>query len=538
MKITDYLAILGGLSLFLYGMRLMGEGLEHAAGSRLKSILERLTRNKLMGMFVGLALTVIIQSSSATTAMTVGFVNAGLMDLGQAVGVIMGANVGTTITGQLIAINITAIAPLFAVAGLLCLMFSKSRSVRHIGEVLMGLGILFIGLNFMSESLKPLKDVPAFTNMLVTLGQNPILGIIVGMAFTAIVQSSSASIGVLQALSMQGLISLENSIPLMLGMNMGACITAAIASIGSTKDAKRAALVHFLFNFIGTVLFMLCLTFIPFEEFLVSLTPTSASAQIANANTIFKVATMLVLLPFSGLLTKLSCVIIRNDKNKPADGQFALELEHINTNNRVGQTAITMSQIMLEVGRMEELARTNFHAAMEGFFKRVKDIDPIYKREETIDYLNRTITRVLVGLNASELSGEDAKRVSALFHVLSDIERIGDHAENIAEYAQHSSSIKPGFSDAAKEELRDLAEKVYLILDKSFACFAGSGDVTLDEVYALEEEIDDMTEQFRNNHINRMNQNECDADLGALFTETLTDMERVADHALNIAQAA
>lgn len=534
MQITELLAILGGLALFLYGMRLMGEGLEHAAGSRLKSILEKLTGNRIMGMLVGLVLTVIIQSSSATTVMTVGFVNAGLMSLSQAVGVIMGANIGTTITGQLIALNMTEIAPIFAIIGIAVLMFSKRKTMRHIGEVTIGLGILFIGLGIMSESLEPLKDVPEFTNMLVTFGQNPLLGIIAGALFTAIVQSSSASIGVLQALAMQGLVSLENAIPIMLGMNMGTCITAGIASMGASKDAKRAALVHFLFNLIGTVLFMICLTVIPFEDMMRTLTPDNVSAQIANANTIFKVATMLVLLPFSNMLTKLSQFIIRDGRGKKSNNP--LELEHIPTG--VGHTAITMSQIMLEVDRMQKLSSENLHAALDGFFKRVRDIEPVLKREETIDYLNRAITGVLIELNASELAQKDSRRISVLFHVLSDIERIGDHAENIAEYALSCAGTKQGFSDAAKDELKNLCDMVYRILDESYAYFCGSDEVSLESIYALEQEIDDTTEHCRNMHIARMNRRECNADLGAVYVETLTDMERVADHALNIAQAA
>ncbi|MEG1560456.1 MAG: Na/Pi cotransporter family protein [Clostridia bacterium] len=534
MSYLDIFAMIGGLALFLYGMRLMGTGLEHAAGSKLKSILETLTRNRFIGMLVGVALTVLIQSSSATTVMVVGFVNANLMDLAQAVGVIMGANIGTTITGQLIALNITSIAPIFALLGLAVLMFTKRKTVQHVAEVFIGLGFLFMGLGIMSDSLSALRTNEAFIGFMLNFADHPLLAILAGTMFTAIIQSSSASIGILQAFAMQGLITIDNALPLMFGMNIGTCITAAIAAIGASKDAKRAAFIHFLFNIIGTLVFMGFIQIIPFTEWMMALTPNNTVAQIANANTIFKVVTTLLLLPFANILTKISYFVIRGKDRANDDSP---RFEHININ--VGAVSIAMSQIALEVDRMQNLAKSNLHTALESFFQNnYKAFEDVEKNEETIDFLNREITKILIKLNAMELTKADAKHVSSLFHILSDIERIGDHAENIAEYTMQTNQRHVQFSRAAKDELKALANGVYKIIDDTYAFYKGDSGIGMDEIYKLEENIDESTERYTNNHIARMNSKECAPDTGAIFVEVLTDLERIADHALNIAQVA
>lgn len=536
MKITDILGMVGGLALFLYGMRMMGDGLEHLAGSKLKSILEKLTRNRFMAMLVGLLLTVLVQSSSATTVMAVGFVNAGLMDFSRAIGVIMGANIGTTITAQLIALKVTTIAPIFAFVGVVLFMFTKKSRPHNIGQVLAGLGILFIGMNIMSSSMAPLREVVWFQQA-ITSFSNPLVGVAVGTLFTMLIQSSSASIGVMQALAMQGLIGLDSSIYVLFGMNIGTTITAILASIGGNKNAHRTALVHLLFNAIGTAIFIVIAQTLPFVSWVESFSPGDVVKQIANAHTIFNVGTTLLLLPAAGLLSKIALILIPGTDE--VQGPQLMHIKDMGSATGFGASTIAIGQVDEEVSRMHLLARDNLHAALEALFDpRTGDIDSVYSKEEIIDFLNKEITRVLVRINAMELTHEDANRMGAMYHVLSDIERIGDHAENIAEYAVFCREHNQVFSERATHELHELADMVYKIVDDSFAHFVHPQPGGLERISDLEESIDQKVEQMQLNHVERLNEHSCTADIGMLFVEILTDLERVSDHALNIAQAA
>ncbi len=532
MTITEVLGLLGGLALFLYGMRMMGDGLERMAGSRLKSILETLTRNRFLGMLVGAALTALIQSSNAMTAMTVGFVNAGLMDLSQAIGVIMGANIGTTMTGQLIALKVTTIAPLFAFVGVVLFLFIKNKKLHYFGQVLAGLGILFMGMNIMSTSMAPLKDVVWFQQAMTSFS-NPFIGVAAGALFTLLVQSSSASIGVMQAMALQGLIGLDSAIYVLCGQNIGCTIAAIMAAIGANKNAKRTALVHLLFNITGTLIFIVAAQTLPFVSWIESLTPGNGVAQIANAHTIFNVATTALLLPCANLLAKIATKLIPGEEEDTGP-----RLLHI-TDMAFGAASVGIAQADAEVKRMEGLARDNLRTACNALFTWSDGaLERVHQNEETIDFLNKEITKALVRINALELTHSDARHLSALYHVLSDIERIGDHAENIVDYAAFCREKSNQFSEEARTGLFALCEKVFTIVDEAYAHFCVPDDGMMATINTLEDEIDDTVDQLQADHIIRLSEQRCTADLGMIYVEILTDLERVSDHALNIAQFA
>ncbi|MDR1619719.1 MAG: Na/Pi cotransporter family protein [Clostridiales bacterium] len=535
MKLTDIMGLLGGLALFLYGMRLMGEGLELLAGAKLKAILEKLTKNRLMTMLVGLTVTALIQSSNAVTAMAVSFVNLGVLEFTSAIGVIMGSNIGTTVTGQLIAVNFSAIAPLFALVGVVLFLFTKKAKSHYAGQVLAGFGILFIGMTTMSTSMVPLREVAWFRDTMTSF-TNPLLGILVGAVFTLLIQSSSASVGVLQALASQRLISLNSAIYVICGQNIGCTIAAVMAAIGGTKNAKRTALVHVLFNVTGTILFVAATRLLPIISWMEALTPDNGMAQIANAHTIFNIATTLLLLPCSNLLARVATILIPGEDKKK--GPQLAYIKDISTSGSFGASTIAIEQVEHETTRMFTLASDNLHAALKAFLdERSGDLETIYKNEEIIDFLNKEITRALVRINSMELTHSDAKRMSAMYHIISDIERIGDHAENIADYAKFIRERGTRFSAEASDELRELSREVYAMMDWTYAHFQSPTDELFQQIDNLEERIDDTVDQLQNNHIARLEADKCSADLGMIFVEILTDLERISDHALNIAQA-
>ena len=534
MQVADFLGLAGGLALFLYGMHMMSEGLELVAGSRLKALLEKLTRNRILGMLTGLFITAIIQSSNATTSMTVGFVNAGLMDLSQAIGVIMGANIGTTVTGQLIALDISAIAPAIAIIGVIMICFTKKKRSQHLGMVFAGLGVLFMGMDAMSSSMAPLRDVKWFQDLIISF-KSPIIGILAGAIFTAIIQSSSASVGILQAMAMQGIIGLDNAIFFLCGQNIGCTIAAIMASFGGNKNAKRTAVVHILFNVIGTIIMVLAVKLLPLTDWIIALSPGNGSAQIANAHTIFNIATTLILLPCAPLLSKLAHLVVRGE-DKRSEGP---SLMHI-TDLSFGASSVAIGQVEAEITRMNSLARENLSIAMDAFFTgNTSEIARVHHNEETIDYLNKEITNALVKINSLELTERDAKRLGSMYHVVSDLERIGDHAENIADYAESTRERKIMFSEHSIEDLRAMISMVYQMMDDSYAHFMDKEHgPTYEDIYSLEEAIDIRTEELEAKHIERLNAGRCSSDAGMVYVEILTDLERVADHALNIAQAA
>ena len=438
MKITDFLNLLGGLSLFLYGMQMMSNGLEAAAGNRMKQILERLTANRFLGVLVGAGITAVIQSSSATTVMVVGFVNSGMMTLRQAVWIIMGANIGTTITGQLIALDVGAIAPLFAFIGVALIVFVKKQKVHHYGLIVAGLGILFIGMELMSSSMMPLRDSEQFISLM-TKFENPVLGILAGMIFTAIIQSSSASVGILQALATSGLIGLPNAVFVLFGQNIGTCITAVLAAIGTNRNAKRTTVIHLMFNVIGTCIFTILCIVTPLTSVVENFTPDNVAAQIANMHTLFNIVTTILLIPFGTQLAKLATKIL---PDKEEETQEVMHLEYIRSTenkkeNQIGLSAIAMTGIKNELHRMMDMAKVNvgrsFDAVIEG---KTTLLAEVTDREEYIDFLNKEISKYISKIMVTESNQQDSQYISALFKVSGNLERIGDHAINICEYTK------------------------------------------------------------------------------------------------------
>ncbi len=534
MTMTQMMGLLGGLALFLYGMQMMSNGLEAAAGNRMKQILEKLTANRFLGVLVGAVITAIIQSSSATTVMVVGFVNSGMMSLTQAVWIIMGANIGTTITGQLIALDVGAIAPFIAFLGVAIVVFMKNEKLHHIGNILAGLGILFIGMDMMSDAMKPLRDSQAFVDLLTNF-ENPVLGILAGAGFTAIIQSSSASVGILQALASSGIIQLSSAAFVLFGMNIGTCITAFLASIGTSKNAKRTTVIHITFNVIGTVIFTtLCLTttLIPLVE---SWTPDNASAQIANLHTTFNIVTSILLIPFGTWLTKFAQVILRDKGNvEELEGFYLLNIKPINS-DKLGVSAISMEGTRKELMRMLQMARENVHNAFEVFAsKDTVALSVVEKNEEYIDYLNKEISKYITTAMIHETTENGSKIFNAFYTLTSNIERIGDHAINVAGYSNMIKEKNIIFSEMAQQEIIEIQKAC----DKLFTFLFEAHD---DDVVAwhariagMEQRIDDMTAEFRNNMFNRIQKGTCTDEGSILFSEMLTDFERIGDHALNI----
>lgn len=532
------LGLLGGLALFLYGMQMMSSGLEAAAGNRMKSILERLTSNRILGVLVGAVITTVIQSSSATTVMVVGFVNSGLMTLQQAVWIIMGANIGTTITGQLIALDVGALAPLFAFVGVAMVVFVKKPQVRHIGSILAGLGVLFIGMDMMGAAMEPLRDSPAFVN-LVTTFSNPLVGILVGLIFTAIIQSSSASVGILQALAGSGVIGLGSAVYVLFGQNIGTCVTAVLASVGTSRNAKRTTIIHLMFNVLGTILFtVVCMT-TPLTDFVAGLTPTNPAAQIANMHTLFNVVTTLLLLPFGGQLVKLAMRVL---PERPSDAQEGMHLAyltalptHTKQEHPIGYSAMYLNQLRQELGRMLTMAQDNISMA----FRSVLDRDPklLEKAEETeeyLDYLNKEISQYISKVMVHETNERDSALVSAYFKITGNIERIGDHAFNICEYSAMLEKKKIHFSEEARAEIVEMGQVCQNVMD-TLEKEHDPKDL-LRKVAALEQRMDDMTEEYRCNQLQRMKSGTCSDEACIIFSELLTDFERIGDHALNIAE--
>lgn len=537
MSITNILSLLGGLALFLHGMQMMSSGLEAAAGNRMKSILERLTSNRLLGILVGAVITAAIQSSSATTVMVVGFVNSGMMTLTQAVWIIMGANVGTTITGQLIALDVGALAPLFAFLGVAMMVFLKSPKVHHYGSILGGLGVLFIGMDMMSGAMVPLREMPAFVNLMTTFS-NPVLGILAGALFTAVIQSSSASVGILQALANSGVLGLGSAVYVLFGQNIGTCVTAVLASVGTGRNAKRATVIHLLFNLIGTLLFTLLCLITPLVAFVEGLTPGHPAAQIANMHTIFNIVTTLLLLPLGNTLVKTAMRILPERKQDMDEGMHLAYLTPIRANQdrAIGLSAIYISQLKQELGRMLDMARENVATA----FQAVLDRDPaLIAREETveeyIDYLNKEISQFISHVIVHETNEQDSATVSAYFKITGNIERIGDHAMNICGYSGMLKEKKVHFSEEARLEILEM-QRVCREAMEALGQAVIDPVEWLTQVSAMEQKIDDMTDAFRQNQMDRMRQGMCSDEGCILFSEMLTDFERIGDHVLNIAQ--
>lgn len=519
--------IFGGLGLFLYGMKLMSDGLENVAGEKLKGILEKITSNKVIGVLVGTIVTAIIQSSSATTVMVVSFVNAGLMTLTQATGVILGSNIGTTITAQMVSFNLEVIAPIFIGVGAIVMMSAKKKRIKDLAYIALGFGILFMGMGLMSSSLKPISNLQIFNDFISVIGKNHFLGVLVGLTMTAILQSSSATTGILVALANSGNIDMNVAFPIILGCNIGTCVTAILAGLTANRTAKKAALLHLLFNIFGTVLFL------PFSDKVVTfvnyLTPDNVARQVANAHTIFNVVITIFILPISKYFVMLVNDILPDDEGKESCGAIYLDKKLLET------PIVASGQVIKETIRMANKAKNNLELAMEVFLNwNEEKMKKVYANESIINTLERDITEYLIELSQHNLPEENAKLVSQAYHTINDIERIGDHAENIVELAIQKYENNITLSYDGDKEVRQLFEVTLRSITIAIESFK-SNEISDDEVEKVEEEIDSLEKQFRENNINRLSAKTCLADAGIMFFDLLSNLERIGDHANNIA---
>ncbi len=534
MSISMIFLLLGGLGMFLYGMKMMSDGLENVAGDKMRHTLEVLTTNRFAAVGVGAGVTAVIQSSSATTVMVVGFVNAGLMTLLQATGVIMGANIGTTITAQLIAFKLSDIAPFILFIGMLMALFIKKRMFSRIGEIVLGFGILFLGLDLMARAMEPLRSNEGFQALLTNFS-NPLVGILVGAVFTAVIQSSSASVGILQALAAMGLIGLDGAVFVVLGENIGTCITAILASIGTSTNAKRAAGIHLTIKILGTVIFLPILLLFPgIIKWVESLSVGDVSRQIANFHTLFNVALVLILFPFAKYMVKLVTKLIK-DKHE-AD---AVEKRLIYLDERIAQTpVIALTQTQKEMNRMGKIVYDNLKLSTDAFFELDEQkLQKIFITEKTIDYLANQITHYLIEFKGLELSGNDLRILGSLHHVVIDLERIGDLAENIANYVITLNDKRAIISIEGQAELKAMSEKALKAVSISLEALKQRDEKRVPEVALLEQEVDDMKKTYTGNHIERLSDKYCDSQAGVVFTNMVADLERIADHANNIAKS-
>ena len=527
------IGIMGGLGLFLYGMNLMGDGLQKSAGSKLKRIIELLTSNIIMGVLVGMVVTMVIQSSSATTVMVVGFVNAGIMSLPQAIGVIMGANIGTTITAQLVSLDVDFLAPVALGIGIVIYMFSNKPKHKNIAEILIGFGILFTGMDFMKEAVKPLAGYQGFTDMLLSFGHHPILGVLMGFAITAIVQSSSASMGMLIALASQGLIPITAALPILYGENIGTCVTSLISSIGASRNARRAAIMHLTFNVLGSMIFMFILSK-PIVAIVTAIDPSDAARQIANAHTLFNILNVIVLLPFNKLIVKLALKLVPETKGEQDDDDKVVKY----IDDRMIETpSIALANIIKETLRMGEKSKESLNAAMDGIVDKSKEkIELSFKREKLINELQKSILNYLLKLSKASLNEDSRETVDALFNTVNDIERIGDHAENIAELAKDIVDLEISFSDVGIGELKDMYNKVVSTYTYALEAMRTSNVELACKVIKMEEQVDMMEKSCRANHMNRLNSSSCSIESGVIYLDIISNLERVSDHAVNIAQ--
>ena len=536
MNSTVLLGLAGGLGLFLFGMNLMSEGIEKAAGAKLRNILELFTKNKFMGMIVGILFTGIVQSSSACTVMVVSFVNSGLMNLYQAAGVIFGANIGTTVTSQLVSFNLSKIAPLFVLIGVVMVSFIKNETAKKIGDIILGFGVLFMGLSTMSSSMSSLKESQEVVNALAGL-DNPFLAVLLGTAVTSVIQSSSVTVSIILLMANQGLLELNIVLYIILGCNIGACASAMIASLSGKKDAKRAALIHLLFNIIGTVILFVILQVAsgPVISMIQSFSADNGRF-VANAHTLIKIFQVIVLFPFSSLIVKMTYLLIPGEDKK-------VGYREVNTLKYIGDKVVfnpatAVVEVIKEIERMGDLASENLNRAMNGLITLdEEDINEVYEVEKNINFLNHAITNYLVKINQTNLPIEDLKSIGALFHVVNDIERIGDHAVNVADNARTRKVKELSFSKEAQFEMGKMMDKVNTIIRYSIEMFAEGKYEHMTAISVLEDEIDHLERELQQAHIDRLTRGECTPDAGMLYSDIVSGLERVADHAVNIAFA-
>ena len=527
------LGLIGGLGLFLYGMTLMSDSLEKAAGAKLRGILELFTKNRYVGIIVGVVFTAIIQSSSAATVMVVSFVNAGLMTLYQAIGVIYGANIGTTVTSQLVSFSLSQYAPVFIMAGVLMLMIFKNPTVKKAGEVVIGFGILFLGISTMSSSMGALKELPAIQNLFMSL-DNRFFALLLGLVITAIVQSSSVTVSIVLLLAQQGLLPLKICFFIILGCNIGACMSAMLASLSGKKNAKRAALIHLLFNIIGSIIMAVILLIGSnwIEALIMHISGGNLGRCVANTHTIFKVFQVIILMPFMSWIVKLTYLIVPGEDN---DVEDEYEMKYIGDGDRLS-SATAIPQVCSEISHMGEIAIGNLEKALDALLiKDDKAAKEVFEVEKRIDYMNKEITDYLVKANQISLPVGDRKKLGALFHVVSDIERVGDHAENIAEDVEKLIDMKEDINGMAGNEIRRMQEMTVKILHLSMDMFNLEDDSHLQEILDLENAIDAKERELQNLHVKCLTTGECSAQVGMMFSDLASNLERVADHATNIA---
>ena len=532
MELENILALLGGLALFLYGMKMMSDGLELIAGNKMQMILEKLTANRFIGVFVGAIITALIQSSSATTVMVVGFVNSGLMKLTQAVWVIMGANIGTTITGQLIALDVGMIAPVMAIVGVIMCSFFKNKKVVYYGEIIAGLGILFVGMEMMSSSMQPLRNDAQFISLMTSFA-NPMIGILVGAVFTAVIQSSSASVGILQSLAASGLIGLHSSAFILFGQNIGTCITAFLAALGANRNAKRATLIHVLFNVIGTVIFVGIVSFTPLVDMLINWTPTEPMKQIANLHTIFNIVTTVLLLPFGIQLANFTKVLL---PVKEYENQKQMRMIFFDE-GKLGTFALAFTSLKQEVYRMFEFTVESFQLTLDSLLDgKQLEFEKIDTNEDMINYLNHETIKYMGQVSGLTMLQEDSVKCNSLFRISNDIERIADHTYNLAQYVKMMNEKEFVFDEEMIHELNNM----YVVIKNSLqlidhiSFYPQSDKFT--SIEQDEERIDEMTFQYRQGLIEQLKQEKCDARSCVTFSEMLTDLERISDHIMNIAE--
>ena len=533
MSVTNIISLFGGLGMFLFGMKLMSDGLEQVAGARMRSILEFFTQNRFIGMIVGLVFTGIIQSSNATTVMVVSFVNSGLMQLHQATGPILGANIGTTVTGQLIAFNLAEIAPLFVIIGAVMYMFFENQNVKKIGIVLLGFGILFMGLSTMGEKMTGLQDSPQIVHLLQSM-QNPLVAILLGFVVTAVLQSASASVGIIILMAAQGLLAFEICFFLILGCNMGCCISALLVSLNGNKDAKRAAWIHLLFNIIGSliVFVMLMVALGPICSLFMRISGNDVGRAVANANTLIKVFEVALLFPFMGWIVKFTYVLI------PGEDAVQEEAHRPKYINKSISAATAVIDAIHEMQYMGELAKENLQKSMEALCSPDQEkIEAVYEQEKYIDYLNQEITAYLVQINGLDIPMADGKMVGGLFHVVNDIERIGDHAENFADFAKRRAEKQIPFSDKALKQMQEMTEMVLRQLDYALNMFSSQSLEHMREILRLEDAVDEKEKRLRKAHVKRLTKGKCTPEAGVLYSDVISGLERVGDHATNIAFA-
>ena len=533
MTVSNIVELLGGLGAFLFGMKYMGDGLELAAGSKMKDLLEKLTRNKILGFLLGMFVTVVIQSSSATTVMVMGFINAGIMDLAQATGVIFGANIGTTITSILIALDVSAIAPFCICVGAFMMLYTKKAKLKHMGQVILGFGLLFQGLHTMSAAMKPLGQVVWFQSFIMN-AKNPILGILVGALICAVIQSSSAAVGIVQALALQGLMPLHFASYLICGINIGSAMPTILASMSARNNAKRAAMIYLIYNVVGCVVMAPVTMLTPYTDLIERLIP-DPMFQVSVVHILFKVVAAAILLPCTNLVVKLTYKLIPKQKHEDA-----ARLEFIDV-NLVGNPSVSLLQIRSEVDRMAKLVEENLSLAMEGILAgEPRHAETITENEGVIDYLTDAISDYLVKFNVQELSATDANYVRRVFQALSDLERIGDYAEHLLHISERCTEKSLTYSDTARQEVTELYDNVKQLYSTAVARFHTQdlGIDSLKHLARLERENRKKTKQAQQNHMDRLRAGECSAEAGIMFGEVLTSLNRVGGHSINIAEAA